>query len=54
MYIYMHVYIYIYIYKEDELGMIQFENMKEVSYKSPGMLKVWWLIYRFQTEKISI
>ena len=33
--------------KEDELGMIQFENILEDSYKSPGVLNVWWLIYEF-------
>ena len=42
-----YIYIYIYISKEDELGMIQFENISEDSNKSPGVLNVWWLIYKF-------
>ena len=33
-YIYIYIYIYTKIYKEDELGMILFENIYENSYKS--------------------
>ena len=33
-----HTHIYIYIYKEYEFGVILFENILEVSYKSPGVL----------------
>ena len=42
-YIILYIYIYIYIYiipKEDELGMIPFENILEDSYKSPGVLSL--------------
>ena len=36
------IYMYIYkISKEDELKMILFENIKEDSHKSPGVLNVW-------------
>ena len=40
----IYIYIYIYIYKEDELGMIQFENIEKDSYKSPGVLNIWYVI----------
>ena len=40
-YTHTHTYIYMYkIFREDELGMIQFEIIKEDSYKLPQVLNV--------------
>ena len=33
--------------RDDEFGIIQVENIWEISYNSPGVLDVWLLIYEY-------